>query len=72
MAQKKKLTFEEALSGLEGCADALRKEGATLDESLAQFQAGMEYYQKCADLLEDAKQKIQVYDKESGELNDYS
>ena len=58
MAKSKQLTFEEALAGLEKSAAEIIKDDTTLDEALKNFELGMEYYNKCHKILEEAKQKI--------------
>jgi len=58
---KNKLTFEEALAGLEKSANDLIKPDLTLEEALANFEQGIDYYNKCSDILNDAKQKISTY-----------
>ena len=61
MSAKKKLSFEEALAGLEKSAEELRKEGTTLEEALKSFESGVEFYNHCNAILADAKQKIEVF-----------
>lgn len=61
--QKKKISFEEALSGLEKSADELKKDGTTLEAAIISFEQGINYYNYCSEILNDAKQKIEVYDK---------
>ena len=58
MEKDKKLTFEEALEGLEKSATDLIKDGITLEEAISNFEKGMDYYNKCNEILENAKQKI--------------
>lgn len=59
--KKDTLTFEEALAGLEKSAEALRQPNTTLDDAMKSFEAGLEYYKKCQEILGKAKQKIEVY-----------
>ena len=61
--QKSKLSFEEALAGLEHSAEILKKDGTTLEDAMQSFQKGIEYYNYCTEMLNDAKQKIEFYDK---------
>lgn len=63
MAVKKKLSFEEALGLLEGSEESLKRDGVTLEESLKNFEAGMDYYNQCMEILSEAKQRIEVYTK---------
>jgi len=62
---KNKLSFEEALTGLEKSAKDLVRHDATLEEAIRNFETGMDYYNKCNEILEDAKQKI-VYIQNEG------
>lgn len=59
--KEEKITFEEALAGLEKSAEALRKPGVALEEAMISFENGLKYYKKCQDILSDAKQKIEIY-----------
>lgn len=61
--QEKKMSFEEALAGLEHSAEILKKDGTTLEEAMQCFEKGVEYYRFCNEILSDAKQKIEFYDK---------
>lgn len=71
MDKNNELSFEEALEGLEKSAEALKKEGTTLEEAMNSFENGIGYYKRCTELLKEARQKIQVYDKDRGELQDF-
>ncbi|MFV0516795.1 MAG: exodeoxyribonuclease VII small subunit [Aminipila sp.] len=64
MASKKELSFEEALERLEMSAERLRGDNVPLEEALKSFEEGMEYYNKCTNILNNAKQKIEVYSKQ--------
>jgi exodeoxyribonuclease VII small subunit len=71
MKVKDQISFEQALEGLEKSAQALQKEGTTLDEAMASYEDGIKYYERCTELLNVAKQKLQIYDKATGELSDF-
>ena len=58
-----KLTFEEALEGLEKSAEALKKDNNSLEFALKSFEEGIEFYNHCNKILTSAKQKIEVYNK---------
>ena len=60
---KNNLTFEEALAGLEKSAADLIKSDITLEEAIINFEKGIDYYNKCNEILEGAKQKISTYSK---------
>ena len=61
---KTKLTFEDALFGLEKSASELIKPDITLEEALSTFEKGIEYYNKCGEILDSAKQRISTYSSE--------
>ncbi len=70
--EKNTLSFEKALKGLENSVEALKSENTTLEEALIQFEEGMQYYEKCKEHLTNANRKIQVYDRVSRELSDFT
>ena len=61
--QKKKISFEDALAGLEKSAEILKKDGTTLETAMESFEQGIEYYNYCSEMLNDAKQKIEFFEK---------
>lgn len=63
--QKKKMSFEEALAGLERAAEILKKDGTTLEAAMESFEQGIEYYNYCNEMLNDAKQKIEFFEKKN-------
>ena len=60
---EKKMTFEEAFAGLEKSAEELRKDSVPLEESIKIFEKGISLYEQCNEILNEAKQKIEVYKK---------
>ncbi|MDR2296697.1 MAG: exodeoxyribonuclease VII small subunit [Clostridiales Family XIII bacterium] len=63
-AKARALSFEEALAGLERSVEALKGEGTTLAEVVDGFEEGMAFYERCKAILDEAKQKIEVYGKD--------
>lgn len=64
MADKeKKMSFEEALAGLEKSAEILKKDGTTLEAAMESFEQGIKYYNYCSEMLTTAKQKIEFFEK---------
>lgn len=57
---KEQLSFEQALQKLEGIVSELEDGSLGLDDSLKQFEEGMQLLRKCHGLLEQAEQKIEV------------
>ncbi len=60
---EKKMSFEEALAGLEKSAEILKKDGTTLEAAMESFEQGIMYYNYCNEMLNDAKQKIEYFEK---------
>lgn len=69
--QSKKLSFEEALGGLEEAADALKREETTLEDAIRHYEEGVRYYEWCSEILNSAKQKIQVFEASQETLKDF-
>ena len=60
-----KMTFEEALESLESSVETLRSPDVSLADSMKEFQAGMAYYERCEELLRDAKGTVELYDRDT-------
>lgn len=61
--QKIKMSFEEALAGLEKSADILKRDGTTLEAAMESFEQGIQYYNYCNEMLNNAKQKIEFFER---------
>lgn len=61
MNQKK---FEEALSGLTEMSEKIKTGNTTLEEAIVCYEEGMKYYRICSDILKNAKQKIEMFERE--------
>ena len=62
-----KLTFEEALAGLEKSAADLIKPDSTLEEAVTNFEKGIDYYNKCSEILNAARQKVTTFSRRGGD-----
>ncbi|MBK5245739.1 MAG: exodeoxyribonuclease VII small subunit [Peptostreptococcaceae bacterium] len=60
MEKNKELSFEEALKQLESSAEKLKKDGITLEDAMKSYEEGLKYYKQCSEILNDAKQKIEI------------
>jgi len=49
-------------------SEKIRNENTTLEEAIACYEEGIKCYKVCNNILNDAKQKIQVYSEEMEEL----
>lgn len=70
MAKEKKNSFEESYARLSESAEAIKKDGISLEDAISHYEAGIKHYENCTRILENAKQKIQLYDKENNILEE--
>ncbi|MBE6031162.1 MAG: exodeoxyribonuclease VII small subunit [Clostridiales bacterium] len=61
---EKEMKFEEALAALENSVSELRKDNVSLEDSIRIFEEGTKLYEKCESILNNLKQKIEVFEKE--------
>ena len=66
MAEKKKLSLEEAMVRLETVVAELENEKLPLDKSLKLYEEGVKLASLCAGELEAAKRKIQILQSGKG------
>lgn len=66
---EKKLNFEEAIKQLAEIVKSLESGEVPLDESIALYEKGMKLSKQCAELLENAEQKVRFLQQNEG-LND--
>ena len=64
--QKKPADFETALAELEALVEKMEQGDLTLDESLKQFERGVELTRSCQQALQ-AEQKVQILLEKGGE-----
>jgi exodeoxyribonuclease VII small subunit len=58
--QKKTTDFEAALAELEALVERMEQGDLTLDESLRQFERGIQLTRSCQHALQEAEQKVQI------------
>ncbi|MBI4583601.1 MAG: exodeoxyribonuclease VII small subunit [Planctomycetes bacterium] len=56
--------FEEELKKLQEVVARLESSDLTLEEALEQFKSGCEAYQRCSQILRDARSRIEILAKE--------
>ncbi|PKL38996.1 MAG: exodeoxyribonuclease VII small subunit [Spirochaetae bacterium HGW-Spirochaetae-1] len=61
--KKENLKFETALKELELIASKLERGELDLDESIGEFEKGMQYAKFCHDKLEEAERRIEILQK---------
>ncbi len=63
----KKPDFETALAELEALVEKMEQGDLSLDESLQQFERGVQLTRSCQQALQDAEQKVQVLLQKDGQ-----
>lgn len=69
--ESKELSFEEALQKLEEVTDQLRSGDVSLEDSIELFNKSVEYYNICKTAIDNARQKIDVFNPETGEVSSF-
>jgi len=59
--------FETAMAELETLVEKMEQGDLSLDESLQQFERGVQLTRSCQQALKDAEQKVQVLLKKNGQ-----
>lgn len=59
--------FETALAELEALVEKMEQGDLSLDESLKQFERGVQLTRSCQQALKDAEQKVQVLMEKDGQ-----
>lgn len=70
----KTLDFEKALNELENLVEVMEEGDMSLEDSLKQFERGVDLTQQCQSALKNAEQKVQILieKSEQAELEDFS
>ncbi len=63
---KKPVDFEAALQELEKLVEQMEKGELTLEESLRDFERGIELTRKCQQALQEAEQRVQILSGQNG------
>lgn len=61
--ENKELSFEESLAELGKIVEQLKQPDTTLETAVKSYEDAIQYYNQCFQLLTDAKQKIEVFEK---------
>lgn len=65
MAEKERLSFEEALKKLESIVEQLEDEEITLEDSVKLYEEGVKMSRFCAEILEQAELRIEQVNEEN-------
>lgn len=59
---EEKITFEEAYEKLKAAGEKMDSDEITLQEAMDNYEEGVKYYKICRRILEEARQKIEMFD----------
>lgn len=62
--EDKKIGFEDSFLKLKQASEKMQDREITLEESIEYYSQGIRYYKECMDILESAKQKIEIFEGE--------
>ncbi len=65
MAEKERLSFEEALKKLESIVEQLEDEDITLEDSVKLYEEGVKLSKFCTEILEQAELRIEQVNEEN-------
>ena len=68
---EKDIKFEDALKALQECADKLKSGQLSLDEGIEVYDKSIMYYNRCKEILEGVRQRIELYDPSTKEREDF-
>ncbi len=69
MAKQPQIQFEAAISELNDLIEKMEQGKGTLEESLANFEKGVQLTRICQQSIKDAEQKIQVLVEKNGQVS---
>jgi exodeoxyribonuclease VII small subunit len=65
------IDFEKSLNELEGLVDRMEQGDSSLEDSLKDFERGIELTRNCQTALEEAEQKVQILLQKNGKAVDF-
>ena len=68
--KKEDLKFEEAFELLRREAEIISSDSVSLEEAMESYKKVKEYFEICSRKLQEAKQLIQIYDKENNTIKE--
>ena len=71
MADKKELTFENAMKELEVIVEQLEKGDVPLEEAISYYKEGMKLSKLCHEKLQNVEQQMEQILRENGELEPF-
>ncbi|MDX5475539.1 MAG: exodeoxyribonuclease VII small subunit [Bacillaceae bacterium] len=71
MADKKEVTFENAMKELEVIVEQLEKGDVPLEEAISYYKEGMKLSKMCHEKLQNVEQQMEQILRENGELEPF-
>jgi exodeoxyribonuclease VII small subunit len=65
------MKFEEALAAMEQRAEDMRSGRLSLEDSVEVYDKSILLYKRCREILDNAKQKIEIYRPQEGTTEDF-
>lgn len=63
-----KNTFTNSLKKLQKNAEEIGRESTSLEDALKLFEQGIKEYEFCSEILENAEQKIEIYEEDTANV----
>lgn len=67
--EKKELTMEQAMEALDHIVEQLEEGNASLEDTFALYQKGMELLKQCSGQIDQVEKKLQILN-ENGEISE--
>lgn len=64
MKKDNKFNYDKSMKRLEEISEMIESSEIDLDKSLSLYEEGMEIYNNCMNVLENAKQRISTFERE--------
>ena len=58
------ISFEQAYERLKDASDKLDRDDISLEEAMKSYEEGVKHYKLCISILDEAKQKIEMFNSE--------
>ena len=71
MKNNENISFEESLKKLEDAVNSLKSGDIGLEDSVKIYEDSVKYYEICKKILDDAKQKIEIYNPLEEKMEDF-
>ncbi len=70
-SKKMESDFESSLEKLEEFTQKLKSDDISLEESILVYEKCIMYHKRCTEILENAKQRVEIYQPKTGKTEDF-